>query len=115
MTGAAGLPSRGSDNNILHRDIKPVLCRLSCRLAVLRQLSYGGTSMPTRHGVFTLRTSVEDAHDQILMFDADNLSTLKMADFGMACILPPNATLSFDHMDIGQFMWSAMMDKKDML
>ena len=37
------------------------------------------------------------------MFDADDLSTLKMADFGMACILPPNATLSSDHMqkDIG--------------
>ena len=33
------------------------------------------------------------------MFDADDLSTLKMADFGMACILPPNATLSSDHMD----------------
>ena len=49
------------------------------------------------------------------MFDADNLSTLKMADFGMACIVPPNATLSSDHVDIGQSMWSAMMDKKDML
>ena len=33
------------------------------------------------------------------MFDADDLSTLKMADFGMACILPPNATLSSDHTD----------------
>ena len=33
------------------------------------------------------------------MFDADDLSTLKMGDFGMACILPPNATLSSDHMD----------------
>ena len=33
------------------------------------------------------------------MFDADDLRTLKMADFGMACILPPNATLSSDHMD----------------
>ena len=33
------------------------------------------------------------------MFDAKDLSTLKMADFGMACILPPNATLSSDHTD----------------
>jgi serine/threonine protein kinase len=34
------------------------------------------------------------------MFDADDLRTLKMGDFGsgMACILPPNATLSSDHM-----------------
>ena len=40
--------------------------------------------------------------DNILMFDAKDLSTLKMADFGMACILPPNATLSFDvHKAIG--------------
>jgi hypothetical protein len=41
------------------------------------------------------------AQDQILMFDADDLRTLKMGDFGsgMACILPPNATLSSDHMD----------------
>jgi hypothetical protein len=36
------------------------------------------------------------------MFDAKDLSTLKMADFGMACILPPKATLSFDvHKAIG--------------